>query len=203
MIKVALTGLIAAAVCLATPVWSAGDAAAGKQKAATCAACHGVDGNSAAPTFPKLAGLGEGYLSRQLHAYRKGETRANASMAPMVANLSDQDIADLAAYYDSQERSFSVADESLVEFGKNIYRGGISGSSVGACIGCHGPSGAGNPAARFPAVAGQHAQYLADQLMKFRSGERSSDPNRMMRNIAARMTDAEIQAVASYMAGLY
>jgi len=203
MNKVALTGLIAAVVCLASPAWSAGDAAAGKQKSATCAACHGTDGNSAAPIFPKLAGLGEAYLVRQLHAYRAGETRANASMAPMVANLSDQDIADLAAYFNSQQRSFGVADETLVDRGEAIYRGGISGSNIGACIGCHGPRGAGNPAARFPAVAGQHAQYLADQLMKFRSAERSSDPNHMMRNIAARLTDAEIQAVASYMAGLY
>ncbi|MDH3714618.1 MAG: cytochrome c4 [Gammaproteobacteria bacterium] len=203
MKRIALTGLIVAATCLAMPAWSAGDAATGQQKSGICTACHGADGNSAAPTFPKLAGLGEAYLVKQLHEFRRGETRKDPSMAPMVANLSDQDIADIAAFYASRERSFSVASEELVERGEAIYRGGISGSSVGACIGCHGPRGAGNPAAKFPAVSGQHAQYLAAQLMKFRSGERSNDPNRMMRNIANRMTDAEIQAVTSYMAGLY
>lgn len=203
MKRISLTGLMVVTACLALPAWSAGDVEAGKQKSATCAACHGADGNSVAPNFPKLAGLGEGYLSRQLHAYRRGETRTNPSMAPMAANLSDQDIEDLAAYYAAQERSFGVANEKLVSLGEAIYRGGISGSSIGACIGCHGPRGSGNPAARFPAVSGQHAQYLADQLMQFRAGDRSSDPNRMMRNIANRMTDDEIQAVASYMSGLY
>ena len=203
MKRIALTGLLAAAACLAMPAWSAGDAAAGQQKSATCVACHGADGNSPAPTFPKLAGLSEGYLVKQLLEFRAGETRKDPSMAPMVANLSDQDIADIAAYYGSQKRSFGVASEDQVALGESIYRGGISGSSVGACIGCHGPRGAGNPAAKFPAVSGQHAQYLASQLMKFRSGERSNDPHRMMRNIANRMTDREIQAVTSYMAGLY
>jgi cytochrome c553 len=203
MKRIALTGLIAAAACLAMPAWAVGDAAAGQQKSVTCAACHGPDGNSAAPTFPKLAGLGEAYLVKQLHEFRKGETRTDPSMAPMVANLSDQDIADIAAFYASQQRSFSVASEDLVALGESIYRGGISGSSVGACIGCHGPRGSGNPAAKFPAVSGQHAQYLAAQLKKFRAGERGNDPNRMMRNIASRMTDAEIQAVSSYMAGLH
>jgi cytochrome c553 len=203
MKRIALTGFLAVAMCLAMPARSAGDAAAGQQKAATCAACHGADGNSVAPTFPKLAGLSEAYLAKQLHEFRKGDTRKDPSMAPMVANLSDQDIADLAAFYASQERSFGVAGEDLVDRGESIYRGGISGSSVGACIGCHGPRGAGNPAAKFPAVSGQHAQYMAAQLKKFRNGERSNDPNRMMRNIANRMTDAEIDAVTSYMAGLY
>jgi cytochrome c553 len=203
MKRIALTGLIAAAACLAMPAWAVGDAAAGQQKSVTCAACHGPDGNSAAPTFPKLAGLGEAYLVKQLYELRKGETRTDPTMAPMVANLSDQDIADIAAFYASQQRSFGVASEDLVARGESIYRGGISGSSVGACIGCHGPRGSGNPAAKFPAVSGQHAQYLAAQLMKFRAGERGNDPNRMMRNIASRMTDAEIQAVASYMAGLH
>ena len=203
MKKIALTGLTAAALCLAMPALAAGDAASGQQKSATCVACHGADGNSAAPTFPKLADLGEAYIAKQLHEFRKGETRMDPSMAPMVANLSDQDIADIAAYYAGQERSFAVANEDLVARGESIYRGGISGSSVGACIGCHGPRGAGNPAAKFPAVSGQHAQYLAAQLMKFRSGERSNDPHRMMRNIANRMTDTEIEAVTSYMAGLH
>ena len=109
MNKNAFTGFIAALACLAMPVWAAGDAAAGKEKSATCVACHGADGNSPAPTFPKLADLGENYLAKQLREFRKGETRMDPSMAPMVSGLSDQDIADLAAFYASQQRSFSVA----------------------------------------------------------------------------------------------
>lgn len=201
MKNIAVIGVVLGALATA-PAWAAGEAEAGKQKSATCAACHGPDGNSAVPNFPKIAGLSADYIFKQLRDYKSGAREA-VEMAPMVANLSEQDMHDLAAYYSAQQRSFGVADESLVSLGQTIYRGGITGSSVGACIGCHGPRGAGNPAAKFPAVSGQHAQYLAGQLMKFRAQQRANDPNHMMRNIAARMTDDEIKAVASYMSGLY
>ncbi len=203
MKRVLLSGLVVCGALASAQALAVGDAQAGQQKAAPCAACHGQDGNSLAPNFPKLAGLGIGYLVKQLRDFKSGEARDNPLMAGQVAGLSEQDMEDLAAYYNAQVRTPGVAEEKLVDLGQTVYRGGITGSSVGACIGCHGPRGAGNPAAKFPAVSGQHAQYLAGQLMKFRAQQRANDPNHMMRNIAARMTDDEIKAVASYMSGLY
>ena len=183
---------------------AAGDAAAGQQKAAACASCHGADGNSPAANFPKLAGQGAAYLAKQIKDFKAAETRKDPIMAGMVAALSDQDAEDIAAYYASQQQSPGAADDNAnLKLGENIYRGGITGSSVGACIGCHGPQGKGNPAAKFPAVSGQHAQYLLTQLQKFRTEERANDPGEMMRTIASRMTDEEMKSVAEYMARLY
>ena len=172
---------------------AAGDAAAGKAASATCAGCHGPDGNSANPEWPKLAGQGAPYLVKQLHNFKDGD-RKNATMAPMAMGLSDQDMENLAAYFSDQTMSQGAAEKSLVELGEKIYRGGIK---------CHGPTGAGNPAAKFPRLAGQHAKYVENQLHAFKSGERNNDAGKMMRNIAARMTDKEIQAVASYVQGLH
>jgi cytochrome c553 len=181
---------------------AAGDAAAGKAASATCAGCHGPDGNSANPEWPKLAGQGAPYLVKQLHNFKDGD-RKNATMAPMAMGLSDQDMENLAAYFSDQTMSQGAAEKSLVELGEKIYRGGNAASGVAACIGCHGPTGAGNPAAKFPRLAGQHAKYVENQLHAFKSGERNNDAGKMMRNIAARMTDKEIQAVASYVQGLH
>ncbi|MGD8672757.1 MAG: c-type cytochrome [Thiogranum sp.] len=181
---------------------AAGDAAAGKAASATCAGCHGPDGNSANPEWPKLAGQGAPYLVKQLHNFKDGD-RKNATMAPMAMGLSDQDMENLAAYFSDQTMSQGAAEKSLVELGEKIYRGGNAASGVAACIGCHGPTGAGNPAAKFPRLAGQHAKYVENQLHAFKSGERDNDAGKMMRNIAARMTDKEIQAVASYVQGLH
>jgi cytochrome c553 len=183
-------------------VAGAADAAAGKAASATCAGCHGVDGNSANPEWPKLAGQGEPYLVKQLHDFKDGE-RKNATMAPMAMGLSDQDMDNLTAYFSAQTMSQGAADKDLVELGQKIYRGGNPASGVAACIGCHGPAGAGNPAARFPRLAGQHAKYVEIQLHAFKSGERNNDAGKMMRNIADKMTDKEIQAVASYVQGLH
>ena len=181
---------------------AAGDAAAGKAASATCAGCHGPDGNSVNPEWPKLAGQGVPYLVKQLHNFKDGE-RKNATMAPMAMGLSDQDMENLAAYFSDQTMSQGAADKSLVELGEKIYRGGNAASGVAACIGCHGPTGAGNPAAKFPRLAGQHAKYVENQLHAFKSGERNNDAGKMMRNIAGKMTDKEIQAVASYVQGLH
>ncbi|WP_455234609.1 c-type cytochrome [Thiogranum longum] len=181
----------------------AGDAAAGKAKSATCAGCHGADGNSANPEWPKLAGQHAAYLEKQLKDFKEGETRSNAMMAPMVATLNEQDMADLAAFYASQTIQAGAADESLVELGEKIYRGGNPATGVAACIGCHGPRGAGNPAANFPSLSGQHAKYVENQLYAFKKGERSNDAGKMMRNTVARMTEEEIKAVASYVQGLH
>lgn len=179
-----------------------GDAAAGKAKSASCAGCHGADGNSVNPEWPNLAGQGGGYIVKQLHDFKDGN-RENAVMAPMAAPLTDADMQDLAAYFSSQTRKEGAADESLVELGEKIYRGGNPSSGVAACIGCHGPTGAGNPAANFPALSGQHAKYIENQLNVFKSGARGNDAGKMMRSVAAKMTEKEIQAVSSYVQGLH
>lgn len=180
----------------------AGDAEAGKAKSATCAACHGADGNSMAPTFPKIAGQGERYLIKQIKDIRDGNRQVPA-MAPFVAGLSDEDVADLAAYFGSQTPTSGGAKEELVELGESIYRGGIASKNVPACIACHGPTGAGVDLAGFPRLAGQHDVYTATQLKAFSNNLRTNDgDSRMMRDIAYRLHEKEIEAVASYIQGL-
>lgn len=179
-----------------------GDAAAGQAKAAVCAACHGADGKAIQPAYPNLAGQHPSYLAKQLTDYRDGN-RVNALMSGQATNLSDQDILDLSAYYGAMTKHENVASEDNLTLGMNIYRGGITAAGVAACAGCHGPAGMGNPAAGWPVVSGQNAQYTADQLRYFRSGERANDSNAMMRGVSKRMTDAEIDAVANYLAGLH
>jgi cytochrome c553 len=174
----------------------------GRQKAAVCAACHGADGNSITPEWPKLAGQHSSYLRAQLAAFKAG-TRKNAMMSPMAANLSDGDMSLLADYYSSQSLQFGEATGDNTEAGQRLYRGGNASSGVPACMACHGPRGSGNPAAGYPTLHGQHAAYTAIQLKAYRSGERASDINSVMRSIAARMTDAEIDAVAGYLQGLH
>lgn len=185
-----------------TQAMAGGDAAAGKTKSAVCAGCHGADGNSVNPEWPKLAGQNAGYLVKQLEDFKDGK-RTNATMAPMAAPLSAEDMQDVSAWFTSQTFQQGAADESLVELGQKIYRGGVPSSGVAACIGCHGPSGAGNPAARFPALHGQHAKYVENQLKAFSDGQRSNDTGKMMSGVASRMTDKEIRAVASYIQGLH
>jgi cytochrome c553 len=185
-----------------SPSYAGGDASAGKTKSATCAGCHGMDGNSANPDWPSLAGQGSAYIEKQLQEFKAGE-RQNATMAPMAAPLSEQDIADLAAFYAVQTVKVGAADESLVELGEKIYRGGNPAGGVAACIGCHGPAGKGNPGAKFPALSGQHAKYVETQLYAFKTGERNNDAAKMMRSIAGNMNEQEIKAVASYIQGLH
>jgi cytochrome c553 len=185
------------------PANAAGDPEAGKTKSATCAACHGVDGNSVNPVWPKLAGQHESYLVKQLLYFTDGE-RDNSTMKGMAAGLSEQDREDLAAYYASQEVSIGAADPELVEFGEKIYRSGNAESGVAPCMGCHGPNGAGNPAAGYPALRGQHAAYIESQLRGFASGNRvNENARKMMQILASRMTDREIRSVASYIQGLH
>ena len=180
---------------------AAGDAAAGKSKSAACAGCHGMDGNSVNPEWPNLAGQHADYLTKQLMNFKSGE-RENELMAGQVAALNDQDMADLGAYYASLKGQVGAADPEMVDVGQTIYRAGNAASGVSACIACHSPTGAGNPQANFPALSGQHATYTVAQLKAFRAGARSNDAAQMMRNIAAKMTDAEIQAVSQYIQGL-
>lgn len=171
-----------------------------------CAACHAADGNSVAATNPKIAGQFAEYLQKQLGDFKaqpgKKPARENAIMTPMTANLSDDDIQSLAAYYAGQKlRPASAADKDLAALGQKIWRGGIAASSVPACGGCHGPAGAGIPA-QYPRLAGQFAEYVAAQLKGFKDNARANDANGVMRGVAARMTEREIQAVAQYAAGL-
>lgn len=201
-----ITKLFTVILCLAAfPAFSlTGNAEAGQQKSNTCIACHGVDGNSVNPAWPKLAGQYQDYLISQLLEYKKGPEghRNVATMYGMVANLSEQDIADLAAYYSQQKPSLGEAQADLLELGTRIYRGGNLATGVSACIACHGPTGLGNKLAGFPRLAGQNAQYIKDQLHAFKSGERSNDMNGMMRMVAQHMTDNEIEAVSSFIEGL-
>lgn len=185
----------------ATMASAAGNPEAGQQKSSTCAACHGADGNSVSAEWPKLAGQHAGYLEKQLLEYQSGG-RANAVMQGMAAPLGEQDIADLSAYYADQTIDFGAADPDRVALGESLYRGGDPERGIAACSGCHGPAGRGNMAARFPHLAGQHAEYTAAQLRMFRAGERANDPNGMMQGAAANLTDAQIEAVASYIQGL-
>lgn len=179
-----------------------GDPAAGQQKSGVCAGCHGPDGNSANPQWPKLAGQHAVYLYQQLKAF-KGNERQNALMSPQAAGLSDQDMQDLAAYYASLPRQIGSAGEGDLTLGTALYRGGNAERGIAACMACHGPAGTGNPAAGFPALTGQHAPYVAQQLRAYRSGDRKGGQFNMMWNVAAHLTDAEIEAVAHYINGLY
>lgn len=201
MKKALIIALTTLAVSSAASAWAAGDATAGKAKAATCAACHAADGNSINPVWPKLAGQHENYIAKQLQEFRDGK-RADVTMAPQAANLSDEDIADLAAYFAGQATAPGEADETKVELGEQVFKGGNNATGVAACAACHAPNGNGNPAANFPALAGQHADYTKKQLHDFRKASRDNDAGKMMRNIAIKMTDAEIDAVSEYIAGL-
>ena len=184
-----------------------GDAANGKELSVTCSACHGADGNSAAPTFPKLAGLGEKYLLKQMTDIRDG-ARPVPTMVGQVDNMSDQQLADLAAFYASQARSGGQANPDLVALGEKVYRAGVAERNVAACTACHSPNGKGNAPAGFPALAGQHADYIAAQLKAYRKGYedeagRTNDGDTMiMRTTAFGLSDKEIEAVASYASGL-
>lgn len=182
---------------------AAGDAAAGQTKAAVCGACHGVDGNSLAPNFPKLAGQGERYLVKQLQDI-KGGKRVVVEMTGLLDNMSEQDLADIAAYYASQKGSIGAADPKLVERGEALFRGGNLELGMPACTGCHAPDGRGNDLAGFPQLNGQHAQYVAKQLTDFREGNRTNDGDTMiMRAIAAKLSNKDIEAVSSYIQGLH
>lgn len=173
-----------------------------KTKAATCGACHGPDGNSVNPEWPNLAGQHPGYIVAQLQAF-KGNVRKNVNMNAMAAPLSDQDMTDLAGYFASQTLKVPSVDDEAASAGAKIYRGGNPVTGVPACMACHGPSGAGNAAANYPAVRGQHAKYTTLQLNAYKSGERATDPKAIMRSIAARMTAEEIDAVSRFMEGLH
>ncbi|MDO3381766.1 c-type cytochrome [Gilvimarinus algae] len=203
---------------------AAGDAEAGAEKVAVCAACHGQDGNSPAPNFPKIAGLGENYIFKQLQDIQawdqaSGEEKATTGravveMTGMLSGMSEQDLADIAAYYAGQSMQLSGAKEMTVKvnsgadvdalkLGEHLYRAGNAETGVPACSGCHSPTGYGNPPAAYPRLGGQYPEYIEKQLKAFRGGERTNDGDQMtMRLVAKHLSDAEIKAVANYIGGL-
>lgn len=190
---------------------AAGDATAGQAKAAVCGACHGADGNSMVPNFPKLAGQGERYLVKQLQDIKSG-ARQVPEMAGITPGLSDQDMADLAAFYAGQKVKVGAADPALVELGQKLYRGGSAEAGVTACAACHGANGLGMPEAGFPALSGQHSTYIETQLKAFRAAGRedaegkrrtNDGETKMMQATAARLSDNDIKALSSYLSGLH
>lgn len=192
---------ILASVSIISVAHAAGDAAAGQGKTAICAACHGTDGNSAIGNFPKLAGQNERYLLKQLQDIKAGN-RSVVEMTGLLTNLSDQDLADISAYFASKNVQTGAAKADLVEAGEKIYRAGVASKGIAACTACHGVEGKGIASAGYPQLGGQHAQYVETQLKNFRVGARNNDPQAMMSTIAAKLSDKEIQAVASYIQGL-
>lgn len=194
----------------------AGDAAAGAAKAAVCAACHGADGNSMVPMYPKHAGQNEAYVARQLALYKDG-SRADPVMMGFASTLSPQDMRDLGAYFATLSMTPGIADDSEItdgpnagrkfyEVGQALYQGGDMKRGIPACLACHGPSGRGNPGSAYPALAGQHAEYTVKHLQGFRSGiawGRGDNENTIMVDVAKQLTDEEISSLASYLEGLH
>lgn len=203
MKTLAMTALVLGASALALNASAGGNADAGKAKATTvCAACHGADGNSASPAFPKLAGQNASYIAAQLEDFKSGK-RTNPIMAGMAQGLSEQEMQDLAAYFAAQTVHPGEADPGQVKLGGQLYRAGNHDENVPACLACHSPDGVGNPSMKVPALAGQHADYIVAQLKAYAAGTRTTDPSKMMETIASRLTPAEMQAVASYVEGLH
>ncbi|MDV6253227.1 c-type cytochrome [Vibrio sp. EA2] len=190
-------------------VWAQGSIEAGKAKSQTCVACHGADGNSAIAMYPKLAGQHAKYLEKQLQDLKLGMTsggkqgRYDPVMSGMAMPLSDEDIADLSAYYASLPTSENSTPENVVEQGKVLYTAGDAERGLTACIACHGARGNGTELSGFPKISGQHADYIKAQLTKFRDGSRGNDMNAMMRDIAKKMTDEDIEVLSQYVGGLH
>ncbi len=180
-----------------------GSADGGEAKSLTCSACHGPEGVSVNPLWPNIAGQNAPYLLHQLQAFKDG-SRVDPLMSAQAMMLSEEDMQDLAVYFESRAAAVQpVADVNLVDLGEALYRGGNPDKGTPACLACHGPSGKGNPAAKYPAVAGQHAAYNAKQLNDYASGARQTDgKTRVMRDIAATLSKEEIEALSSYMQGL-
>ena len=196
----ALIGSLALVSAFAAPAL-AGDAAAGAQKSAVCGACHGATGSSINPEWPNLAGQHEAYIVAQLKAFKQG-VRDNPLMMPNAALLSDQDMEDLAAHFASQTPSGLEADPSNYKAGEKLYRGGDPERKLPACIACHGPQGKGNGPARYPALRAQHAVYTYNQLKAFSESRRRTPGNDIMQVVAAKLTEDEMRALASYTQGL-
>ena len=196
-----------------------GDAKAGQAKAGACAACHGVDGNPGDPQYPRIAGMPERYIARQLALFKVGtrNTGMAAVMAPMAAPLGAQDMRDVGAYFAQQKAGAGVADDSAItsgpykgmkffEVGQQLFRGGDPARGIPACMACHGPAGAGNPGPAFPHVGGQQSAYVVRRLQEYRAGTTNEQDHHlfdMMATVAKGLSDDEIQSLGSYLQGLH
>ncbi len=179
-----------------------GDANAGKAKVATCAACHGSDGNSTNPEWPSIAGQHPEYIYEQLKLIQDG-TRNAPLMVGQLNNKNDKDLKDMAAYFASQEGSSGEAEATTYNLGQRIYRGGNAKTGVPACSACHGADGAGNPMSLYPSLNGQRKAYVVKALNDYAKGNRKGNAQqKIMKEIAVLMSDAEKEAVASYIRGL-
>ena len=192
--------LTTAAFATEAPKAAKPDAAAGEAKyTALCASCHGADGNSGSPEYPKLAGQHPEYLAKQLYEFKSGK-RANAIMSGMAATLSDEDVKNVTYWLSTQKAKLGFAkDKENISLGERIYRGGVADRQIAACAGCHAPNGSGIPS-QYPRLSGQHADYITSQLSAFRGGVRNN--NLQMTQVAAKLSDREIKAVSDYIAGL-
>mgnify|MGYP000185653153 FL=1 len=190
-------------------VAQSGDAEAGKEKSQVCAACHGPNGESPTDMYPHLAGQHQKYLLKQLKDFKLAsetggeEGRNNPIMMGQVASLSEEDMADLAAFYASKDSPKGETPEDIIAKGEDLFRRGNPDSNMPSCAGCHGPRGNGMGLAAFPDISGQHAAYTKSQLEMFRSGERANDPNGMMQGVTEKMTDEEIELLSKFLSGLY
>lgn len=201
LMQIAVTLLL----LISIPAFAVGDAADGQAKSAICAACHGADGNSTVPNWPKLAGQHEAYMVHQLNLIQSG-ARPVPEMTGIVAGMSEQDFADISAYFASQTAKPGLADESSIPVAETLYRAGSTEIDAPACMSCHGPAGEGNPLAGYPRLAGQHATYTEKMLKGFRDGTTwgAEDANSaIMVGVVHRLNDAQIKALASYIQGLH
>jgi cytochrome c553 len=211
----ALVAVLSMSSVSAGVVMPKGDVAAGQAMSAQCAACHGADGNSAAPNFPKLAGQNAKYIYKQLMDMKSGR-RVNPMMVGLVADKTEQDFANLATYFSQQKSGVDLADPKLIEKGEHLFRGGNPQTGVAPCAGCHGPAGKGNNLAAFPKLGGQHADYVKAQLIMFRAAGRDDNTDQkrtndsvkagelgIMQMVAAKLSDKEIDALANYVSGLH
>ena len=198
-----LAGLALASSQIHAESLVAGSAEAGKARALTCTACHGAEGNSNSPMWPNIAGQNAPYILAQLQAFKNG-SRVDPLMSSQAMILSEEDMANLAVYFESLPAAAqAIADENLLDRGEALYRGGNKQEEAAACLGCHGPTGRGNPAAKYPALKGQHAAYTTKQLAAYASGDRKTDgKTRIMRDIAANLDKDDIAALSSYVQGL-
>jgi cytochrome c553 len=198
------TSILVSLLILCSPIGShaAGSIEAGKQKNTLCSACHGADGVSLVPLYPNLAGQVPGYIAAQLANFKSGE-RESSIMAPFILALTDEDMADLDAYYASLDpvaKAIPAGLEEVALEGQKIYRGGFAEREIASCMSCHGPSGHGIPIL-YPRVAAQPIIYLETQLLAFKKGERKGH-NDIMSNIAFGLSEQQINALAVYMSGL-
>lgn len=190
-------------ISASSAVFAVGDYQAGEEKSLVCAACHGDKGVSTNPEWPNIAGQHLPYLIKQLNDYKKGELRQAPTMQQILANISEQEMQDIALFYSMQPIAEGVTPKKYLDRGEQIYRGGDFDKHISACIACHGPDGKGNSQAGFPVVSGQHAAYTVLQLQAFKDGTRRNDLFAIMRDISKRMDNSDMEAVAHYMSGLH